>query len=109
MTWTIYGSDADISSQSLMATIPASKEAYCSIEFTNRGTTPATVSFWVVPALGSVGNDNLKESATTIYPAGYSGAVLIRKFIATAGATIYAQASNSSVSCQVSGDETAIT
>lgn len=109
MTWVIKMSDADISTQTLAYTVGASLETLVLVEFCNRGTTSATVQLWVVPTGESVGNEHLKESGTTLGAAGQSNAVLTRKVIAPALAKIYVQASNSSVSCQVSGDETAQT
>lgn len=109
MTWVIKMSDADISTQTLAYTVAAALETYVMAEFCNRGTATATIQLWVVPSGETLGNEHLKESGTTLTPAGLASAVLIRKLIAPAGAKIYVQASNANVSCQVSGDETAQT
>ena len=109
MTWVIKMSDADISAQTLAYTVGGSLETLVLVEFCNRGTDSPTVQLWVVPTAESVGNQHLKESGTTLTPAGTANAVLIRKVIAPAGAKIYVQASTTNVSCQVSGDETAVT
>lgn len=110
MTWVIKMSDADISSQTLAYTVGGTSETLVLVEFCNRSTSAtATVSLWVVPTGESVGNEHLKESGTTLGTAGLASAVLVRKVIAPAGAKIYVQASTANVSCQVSGDETAVT
>lgn len=110
MTWTIKMSDADISGQTLAYTVGASLETLVLIEYCNRSTTTnPTVQLWVVPSGETVGNEHLKESGTQLGAAGTSSAVLVRRVIAPANAKIYVQASSANVSCQVSGDETAIT
>jgi hypothetical protein len=110
MTWVIKMSDADISSQTLAYTVGGTSETLVLAEFCNRSTSAtATIQLWVVPSAESVGNEHLKESGTQLGTAGLSSAVFARKVIAPAGAKIYVQASNANVSCQVSGDETAVT
>ena len=110
MTWVIKMSDADISTQTLAYTVGASLETLVLVEFCNRSTTAsATVQLWVVPSGETVGNEHLKENGTQLGLAGSASAVLLRKVIAPASAKIYVQASTSNVSCQVSGDETAVT
>lgn len=110
MTWVIKMSDADISTQTLAYTVGASKETLVLAEFTNRSATEnPTIQLWVVPSGESVGNEHLKESGTQLGVAGLGSAVLLRKFPAPTGAKIYVQSSTANVSCQVSGDETAVT
>jgi hypothetical protein len=89
--------------------VGGTKETLVLVEFCNRGTDGPTIQLWVVPSGESVGNQHLKESGTALTPAGTSTAIFIRKQIAPAGAKIYVQASTANVSCQVSGDETAVT
>lgn len=110
MTWVIKMSDADISSQTLAYTVGASKETLVLVEFCNRSTSAsATITLWVVPNGESVGNEHLKASGHLLAPAGPPSALAMFKEIAPPGAKIYVQASTANVSCQVSGDETAIT
>jgi hypothetical protein len=110
MTWTIPFNSADVSAQTLAYTVGGTKETLVLAEFTNRSTSAtATVQLWVVPSAESVGNQHLKEAGTQLGTAGLSSAYLGHKFPAPAGAKIYVQASNANVSCQVSGDETAVT
>jgi hypothetical protein len=107
--WIIGFNSADVSVQTLAYTVPSAKELLATVEFCNRGTAAATVSYWVVPSAESVGNQHIKESTLTLTPAGQASHVLARTARCPAGAKIYVQASNANVSCQVSGDETAQT
>lgn len=105
MAWMTPVSDADISSQTLIYTVPTGYEGRLEVEFTNRSASAtATVQLWVVPNGESVGNEHLKEPSTLLDLAGALTAVLTRKISVPSACKVYVQASNTNVSCQVSGD-----
>jgi hypothetical protein len=110
MTWITPQCDQDISTQTLIYTVPSAKEAKLKVRFCNRSTSAnASISLWVVPDSSSPGDENIVISGMTIDPAGPGSAKHTEVIEASSGTKIYVQASTANVTCVVTGDETANT